>query len=133
MSNPSVPFSSPRGLINREAEGTISAYRIIVNGSSDTQYAQATANTQKLIGISLPGSGPTAENMVANGDTFTLITEGVALVEYGGTVNRGDPLTTDAQGRAVQGGSGNEVIGHALVSGVEGNVGNCLIGRSQLP
>lgn len=48
----------------------------------------------------------------------------VADVEYGGTVARGDPLTADANGRAITASAGNFIVGYAEVSGVSGDIGS---------
>jgi len=71
------------------------------------------------------------------GKRVDIIMSDLAEVEYGGTVTRGDWLTTDANGKAVTAapaaGTNNNVIGRATCSGVLGDIGCCLLvpGRIQ--
>jgi hypothetical protein len=71
------------------------------------------------------------------GDRIDVVRSGIAEVEFGGTVARGDPLTADASGRAVAAapaaGANAYVIGFAEVSGVLGDIGSASIlpGRIQ--
>lgn len=56
---------------------------------------------------------------------------GVAPVEYGGNVAVGDPLTSDADGRAVKAdpadGAQSRVVGFAAEAGDEGTIGSVSI------
>ncbi|MBN0734593.1 DUF2190 domain-containing protein, partial [Pseudomonas aeruginosa] len=75
----------------KRASGAIAARRIVIHGSSDGLAAQAAGSTALLIGIS-------TEIPAADGAVFDVIRSGLAPVEYGGNVTRGDALTADAQG-----------------------------------
>jgi hypothetical protein len=59
---------------------------------------------------------------------------GIAPVEYGGNVTRGDPLTSDGDGKAITataaGGSNVRLIGIAGSSGVLGDIGSAIISQS---
>ena len=109
---------------NYLAEAAIAAYRIAKWGAADLAVVQGAAATDKLIGISglVPG--------ILDG-RVDIIRGGIAEVEYGGNVTRGDPLTSDADGKAVAAapasGVNNNIIGFAEVSGVDGDIGSTSI------
>lgn len=67
------------------------------------------------------GSAPTAA-----GQAVALYCERVMSVEYGGSVTKGDSLTTDSVGRAVTATTGQYVNGVALVTGTVGMIGEML-------
>lgn len=99
------------------AAGAIPAYRIVAYGATDTEAALATAATDSILGVSDLGVGA--------GDRVDVHHSQIAFVEYGGTVSRGDWLTTDATGRAIATTTaGNETIGKAAKSGVVGDIGS---------
>lgn len=112
------------------ADGAIAAYRIVKHGDADGDVAQAAASTDKLIGIA--GRVPAA----AAGDRIDIVRAGIAEVEFGGTVTRGDPLTSDSVGRAVAAAPGTGVnayiIGIAEVSGVVGDIGSAHISPGRI-
>lgn len=57
-----------------------------------------------------------------------MVFSGIAEVEYGGNVTRGDLLTSDANGKAIATTTaGNRIIGIAMASGVSGDIGLALI------
>lgn len=112
------------------ADAAITKHRIIAAGSADNYATPATAATSKSIGVS-DALG------AAVGEPFDVILDGIATVEYGGTVTRGDLLTSDANGKAIvaapAAGSNVRVIGVAMVSGVSGDLGavNIQLGSMQ--
>lgn len=110
-----------RGLVKSySAEGAISPCRIAKFGAADYGVLQAAAATDKLVGVTVPLI------TVGSGETVDVIHDGIADVEYGGNVTRGDLLTSDANGKAITAtaaaGSNIRVIGVALVSGVAGDI-----------
>lgn len=111
------------------AETTVAPYRIGKFGSTDDRVVQATASTESLLGVSnnLGGSAGGRVDMV-----LTDVTE----VEYGGTVTRGDYLTSDASGRAITAspatGVNAGIIGKAMASGVIGDIGSVLLCQSRM-
>lgn len=111
------------------AEAAVAAYRIVKFGTSDANVVQAAAVSDALVGV----SGLVAGDL---GKRVDIIMSDIAEIEYGGTVTRGDWLTTDASGRAVvsapAAGTNNNVIGRALVSGVLGDIGSCLVVPSRI-
>lgn len=106
------------------AGAAIAAHRIVVFGSADGAVIQAAASTDKLIGISEAFGA-------ASGERIDIVRSGLADVEYGGSVTRGDMLTADANGKAVVAAPAAavnaQVIGRAEVSGVAGDIGSVLI------
>lgn len=113
-----------------DAGGAISAYRIVKHGSADGAVVQAAASTDFLIGV--------LDNVAAaaSGDRCEVNRAGVAEVEYGGNVTRGNPLTSDANGKAVAAapgaGTNAYIIGFAEVSGVDGDIGSVLIAPGRI-
>lgn len=93
----------------------IAPYRLAALGASDGVVKLATAATDSLIGV-VQQVGATA-----SGQLVDVCMGGLPEIEYGAAVERGDPLTTDNQGRAVpcDPGEGEEerYIGFALSSG----------------
>jgi hypothetical protein len=123
------PNIEPGIVKNYQQEGTAYSYRIAKFGSADEKIAQAAANSDKLVGV---------YGRVVGADTgrSDVIHSGIAEVEYGGAVTRGDFLTADANGKAVTvnftAGSVIYIIGIAQVSGVSGDIGGVLIAPGQL-
>lgn len=106
------------------AGAAVAKNRIVKFGSDDSTAIQASAATDKSIGVS--------DNLgAASGDTFDVIIDGIALVEYGGNVTRGDMLTADSNGKAVAAAptatNSVRVIGVAMASGVSGDIGSVRI------
>lgn len=100
------------------AGATVNAYRIVKFDSSDTTVIQGAAATDTTIGIN---QSPQAALV---GQPVMVAFQGVGLVELGGTVVRGDLLSTDTVGRAVASLAAptDRVIGVALQSGGSGTV-----------
>ncbi|HFE31886.1 MAG TPA: DUF2190 domain-containing protein [Gammaproteobacteria bacterium] len=123
---------NPLLIKNFTAKGVISRYRIVKHGAADGEALQGAAPTDALLGvIDLP-----SDVAAASDERVDVVTHGLAPVEYGGAVTRGDPLTSDGQGRAVTAapaaGSNNRIIGFAAVSGVLGDVGLVDISKGSL-
>lgn len=106
---------------NHTADAAIGAYRLVINGAADGNVAQAAGVAAALIGVTDRLAAAVA------GDRIDIVRGGIAEVEYGATVARGDPLTSDATGRAVTAapaaGVNNYILGYAEVSGVVGDIG----------
>ena len=102
------------------AEAIIAPYRIVKHGTADDKIIQSSAVGDAHLGIttSLPA---------AIGEHVDVIKSDTANVEYGATVTRGAPLTSDAVGRAVvatpAAAANNRIIGFAEVAGVVGDIG----------
>lgn len=112
---------------NYIAGAAINARRIVKFGAADHTVILAAAATDLSIGVSELGC-------TAAADRLDIIKEGHALVEFGGTVTRGQKLTSDATGRAVAAapvaGVNNQIIGFAEVSAVVGDIGQMFIAPS---
>lgn len=100
-----------------DASGDIVPFRIVAHGTKDFEVKQAGATTEALLGTADEvGSTPGGEVDVALSD--------MPDVEYGGDVVRGDPLTCDANGRAIKATvSGSRIIGFAYISAAAGVIG----------
>lgn len=77
------------------ADGAIAKYRFVKFGSDDDHVAQATARNSLLMGVNASLAATDAE------DPVDIVVEGIATVEYGGSVTRGNQLTSDANGKAI--------------------------------
>ena len=105
---------------NYTAGAAINPYRIVQHGAADGAVIQGAGVTSTLIGV----TGEIGAD--AAGDRVDVHLSGQPDVEYGGTVTRGDPLTSDSVGRAVTAapaaGVNNRIIGFATVSAVLGDI-----------
>ena len=115
---------------NYKAEAAIEACRIVKFGAADYVVTQGDAATDKLIGVTLPNLS------IASGESCDVIHSGIVDVQLGGTVVRGDPITSDASGQGVHAapaaGANNSVLGIALVSGISGDIIPVLITLSSV-
>lgn len=105
-------------------------YRIAKFGSADGAVIQGAASSDALIGVF-------DELDHASGERADVIRDGYALIEYGGTVTRGNWLTADADGKAVDvgtvtAGTNASVIGRAEVSGVAGDIVSIVLAVGQI-
>lgn len=100
-----------------DAGAAVGANLIVKPGSADGAVLQAAGATDALVGV----SGNIA---AAIGERLDVIKSGIADVVYGGTITRGDPVTSDANGKAVKAVAGQNSIGNAEVSGVSGDIGS---------
>jgi hypothetical protein len=102
------------------AGAPIAANLIVKPGADDASVVLATGSADALMGTN-------DELGRAIGETADIVKAGLAPVVYGGPITRGDPLTSDAAGRAVTAapaaGVNARIIGFAEVSGVLGDVG----------
>ena len=104
---------------NFKAGGAIAARTIVKFGGADDTVVAAAAATDKLLGVS-------SEIAAASGEPCDVFLTGIAEVISGGTIARGDLVTSDASGFAVtaapSAGTNNRVIGAALASAVSGDI-----------
>lgn len=120
---------TPDLIKNYVAEAAISPYRIVKFGTADGKALQGAAVTDALMGVSdsLGGS--------ING-RIDVIKSGIAFIEAGGTITRGDWLTSDANGKALSAAPGagvnNNVIGRAEVSAVLGDIFDAMIAPGRI-
>lgn len=117
-----------------KAGGTIAKWRIVKFGADDDHVIQGAAATDSLIGVvDLPGD-PTVT--AAAEDRVDVVRGGEVDVKAGGTITRGDLVTSDASGQAVTAapstGANNRILGVAMKSAVSGDVIPVLIGLCNL-
>lgn len=102
-----------------EAGAAVNPYRFVKHGSADNKAIQASDASAAILGVS---EGIAA----ASGQTFDVIKEGIALLELGDTVVRGNVLIPDANGKGVAAtvtaGTEQHVGAIAEVSGVAGDI-----------
>lgn len=102
------------------------AFTICKPGADDDTFSLATGATDSLIGIFQHiTSGAGIPVRIA-------MNSGISSLVYGGTVTRGDPLTSDSLGRGITAVAGQNIIGYATVSGVVGDIGFCALSRQDL-
>jgi len=109
------------GLIKaRTAKGAIAQYRIVKHDGAAGTVALATTSTDPYDGVS--GVRGTNEE----GEWIDIYKDGIRPVEFGGSVVAGDPLTADAQGKAIKATAASGVnircIGWAEVSAQSGDI-----------
>lgn len=102
------------------AGAAVNPSRFVKHGAADYAAIQATDASAAILGIS-------TENIaIASGQTFDVIKAGIAELELGGTVTRGDILIPDANGKGVAAvvvaGTEQHVGAIAEVSGVAGDI-----------
>lgn len=109
------------------ATAAIAKFRIVKQAGLET-VTQASAASDKLFGVSREAAG-------AANDPIDIIVEGVAYVDYGGTIAVGDWLTADGDGKAVAAAttaaSTGQVIGKAQIAGVTGDTGSVHLEQGQ--
>lgn len=111
---------------NGVAGAAVEPFRIVKFSDADGKYIQAAAATDLLVGVS--------ESLAAaEGERIDVCRIGIAAVRYGGTVVRGQKLTSDADGKAVAvTKDGDQVIGTAEVSGVANDIGAVLLAPASM-
>ena len=106
------------GLIKlAQAQGAVGKFRIVAHGTEDGTAKQAATADDAVIGV-------TEGFAYVNGDRFDVVRNGMGEVTLGGPVTRGDPLVSDAEGRAVVAPAANtsRIVGFAEISGVAGDI-----------
>lgn len=102
------------------AGAAVNPYRFIKMGAADETVVQAAAVSDPIIGAS-DSLGAAATN-----DRVDVIHTGIVSVKAGGTITRGNPVTSDASGQAVaaapSAGANNYIGGLALASAVSGDL-----------
>ncbi len=122
-----------------KAQAEIYPNRIVKLGSSDETILHAAGPNDALWGVSkVPQGGiyPHGTNPALQPVTFgnhvDVVLSNLPDIEYGMDLERGDWITSDAQGRAIKAVTGNQVLGRAAVTGKAGVIGNILIDRGVL-
>ena len=109
------------------AGATVTKRRFVKPGSADNAAILAAANTDAIFGV----SGPSIDATINL--PFDVVMAGIAEIELGGAVTRGDYLTSDANGMGVElsdtilDAAGANSGGVALQSGVSGDIIKMLV------
>lgn len=93
-----------------KAEGAIPAYHVVKFGTADDTVVVGAAGANDIIGV-------TGRDAAAAGERVDVVRYGFAPVKLGQDVDRGDRLTSAADGRARIAGASQRVIGIAEQSG----------------
>jgi hypothetical protein len=100
---------------NYNAGAAVLKRRFIKFGADDKTVLQAAAATDLIVGAS-------TDVDTVTGETTDVIVSGIALLQAGGAVTRGQEVTSDANGKAVAAAPGagvnNRVGGIAMASAV---------------
>jgi len=100
----------------------VKPYRIVKFSANPGQVQQSVSASDQSFGVSnLIGAD-------AAGERVDVVVMGIPEVEYGGNVTAGNPLTADAEGKAVVAAAGDVKIGCAMVTGIAGDIGSVLLG-----
>jgi hypothetical protein len=103
------------------------AFTIGKFGTDDDTMSLTAAATDMLAGVFQHATA-------SAGDEVRVMLDGITKIKLGGTVTRGQPLTSDASGQAVAAapaaGSNVRIIGIAMASGVSGDIITMLIAPS---
>jgi len=95
------------------------AFLIAKFGADDDTLSQATASSEDLVGVFQHTTSAAAEEV-------RVMLDGISRVKLGGTVTRGGPITSDANGKGVAAapgaGANANIIGRALAPGVADDV-----------
>jgi hypothetical protein len=111
----------PTFIKSHEASADIEAFRIarFSDAGASQKVAQGSAATDALIGVFDRMGG-------ATGGMVDVVRAGLASVRLGGTVAAGDPLTSDANGKAVKAlaaaGATRRIVGFADQPGVADDI-----------
>lgn len=108
------------------ATAAILSYRICKADAATDKITQASDDNDKFVGVTGQIGASAADELV------DLNVAGVVPVTYGGAVAFGDPLTSDANGKAVVAGDGDRVLGTAMEKGALDEIGSVLINHAQL-
>jgi hypothetical protein len=104
-----------------DAAGPINANSIVKVGTADYAVLQADGPTTaaKIIGV-------TTEIASSTGERIDVVLQGIVDLKLGGTVARGDLITSDVNGNGVtaapSAGTNNRIVGIAIISGVVGDL-----------
>jgi hypothetical protein len=111
---------TPTLIKNFIAGAAIAAARIVKLGAADGTVVQGAAVGDSLLGVCVQPGG------AGNGERVDVALGGIAEVEAGGAITRGDWLTSDAAGKALSAapaaGTNNNVIGRAMASAANGDL-----------
>lgn len=119
------------GLIkNFTSAAAITKYRLVAADATSGVVKQAAASTDAIIGCTGVAGVDAADKRI------DVCMDDIRDVEFGGDVAFGDPLTSDAQGRAIKAepaaGSNVRIAGYAMEDGAVDVIGKVHINPSTL-
>ena len=91
------------------------AFTIAKFGADDDTLDVASAATDKLLGIF-------QHTTTTAGDIVRMMMIGISRCKLGGTVTRGNPITSDSAAKGVAATAGQSIVGFAMASGVSGDI-----------
>jgi hypothetical protein len=110
-------------VLNRQADGSITAGAVVADGSTEIEVAEATASDNPS-GVALPQTTGGSEDH-SDGDNVAVVINGVVRLEASGSISEGEKVKT-AAGGAVQSITGdgtdsaNLMVGRALEGAADG-------------
>ncbi|EPQ1163928.1 DUF2190 family protein [Klebsiella pneumoniae] len=114
------------GLITcHKAEVALAARRMVTHGSVPDEITLAVDGSKLIIGV-------TTLVAASIGEPADVVRSQLTPVVYGDDVVAGDPLTADAEGRAVPATPGQFYLGFAEYDGAEDDIGSVWIAPGQL-
>ncbi|PLD17815.1 hypothetical protein B6J54_03395 [Klebsiella quasipneumoniae] len=114
------------GLITcHKAEVALAARRMVTHGSVPDEITLAVNGSKLIIGV-------TTIVAASVGEPADVVRSQLTPVVYGDDVVAGDPLTADAEGRAVKATAGQFYLGFAEYDGAEDDIGSVWIAPGQL-
>lgn len=113
--------------LNRTAGGAIPARTIVKFGADSKTVLAGAAATDDLLGVS-------CDVDAAIGDPCDFMIDGIAPVISGGNITRGKPVTSDANGHAVQAapasGADVRILGIAMEDAVANDITGVFLAQS---
>ncbi|QYD20539.1 DUF2190 family protein [Klebsiella quasipneumoniae] len=114
------------GLITcHKAEVALAARRLVTHGTVPDEITLAIDGSKLIIGV-------TTLVAASAGEPADVVRSQLTPVVYGDDVAAGDPLTADAEGRAVPATAGQFYLGFAEYDGAEDDLGSVWIAPGQL-
>lgn len=83
------------------AGGAVNPCRFVKAGAADNAVIQAISGAAMMFGVTEQVVGTGTSNVAASGDMVDVVKDGLAYLELGDTVTRGDVLTADANGKGI--------------------------------
>lgn len=115
----------PALITAHKVEAATLPYQLVIHGTVDDEIMPAADGSKLIIGVTTIVGG-------AIGEATDVIRSGLAPVKYGADITVGQPLTADAEGRAIPAAAGNFYIGFAEYAGAEDDRGSVWIAPGQL-
>ncbi|EPA9110263.1 capsid cement protein [Serratia liquefaciens] len=108
-----------------KVEAATLSRQLVIHGTVDDEITPAVDGSKLIIGVT---------SAIGNdiGEAADVIRSGLAAVRYGADVTAGQPLTADAEGRAIPAAAGDFYIGFAEYPGAEDDLGSVWIAPGQL-